>query len=1419
MATLARPGVEVSQEIAPAAPTIVTPTLNPCMVGPCFAIVEPLLSTGEVDSQAEISTPAILKSTSAVSDPAAVASKLLAFTVDDNDIVVVQLPAVASGSNLPLSMLPESIQSKVPGLKVTLVEDRLVFETDTTGKASRIRLHSKSDLLANSVPGVTGSSEMAYTALNLDTQLDEDFKGKGPYTNTSYVIPYAKLPTYSFHPDGDEMVFEGDNIDIYRLFLGQLTRLSKTGAVNWTKNMSGATSVNGQAVSEGLPTTLLNTPLYAKQGVGSSTNRVFNPGRDASVWIPLSSVFSNLTENWPSASGEYYIYAEAKGAQDFLADQTASVGAYAGVAGNALAIQFSSGAVAVTPGATTNIAYTAATTTFDDLKAAIDSAAAGLSTYFHRFELVYPSANGTDLINPAASTQLAGQTWTLSGGIDPVDFGTDGSVTAAVVAGGMKTDGGTDPVTLLQGKVLTISVDGAEPVEIPMPSGTQTMAQLKTDVEAAVPVTFDIANSIYSKHDSTNPAAVGVKITSDTTLGHDSTIEIGGDPEVIELLFSGFTTKTETLAAGTPTANAVEGTLAQGTDYNLRASTSLEKAVKPLSMSLELSNVLVKAHAISQGGDASMPTAGAYTITLSHSAFTPDGGSQGDPFDISFTTVAQTVADNVSKINTALAGLVAPADGYLVAAAIKLNDASSTEHLVIYDAQNTSGATIRLYDYAAGGSNTTQAWQEAFEGTGSTKVAGFAKDLLTTTATVTVKDDPETNADLPAYLELPFDVSAPANWNWLRDDASVTEVTYATGAIAFYLQEELFYNATTFGRKLTYTRGAANHVELAKPDYTSTVWTGQSSKMVGGDRLYDGGSIVSSVVKTEDLTATGAPSGWGDGATIVLSTEAVENFDTLDSWYVRAENLPTSGGRAIPEIVTNDTTQEVTVKYGLNRGLDGIPLAGEANLYAEYKALRLDVTSEATTPGLLVFDSATEVEEQIGPISTENPLAFALYLGFLNAPTAALSAVGVSETSANSPEGTVLGYQKALELLEQLEVYGLAPLTFNTSVHQLINGHVTAMSEPEQKRERIGLVCQRIPTEKSPTLVASAPDCSISQVSAGVWQLDFGPTVNFTGMLNGKTDANGDTISAGVGATFTASQGIFITRAGDPYRYLVDKQVSATVLQIRTDYAFDQDQGPGTNGNDDSYYYDSDDQLEDFAASGEACTCSVRQAAISLSTSAGKLTAMETLAEIAGGTTGYANRRMVFMQPEFVGTLLDGLETLVPGYYLCAAVSAMIGELAPAQGFTNLPMAGFTRPVGSSDRFTETQMATAAAGGVYWVVQDAVGAPLVSRHQLTTDTTSIKTRELSVTKSVDFVAKQLRTAVKRFIGRFNITPGLINTIALVITGNLKSFVGSVVASADLAGIAVEEDALDEIAIDVDLVPLYPANKIRIRIVV
>ena len=108
---------------------------------------------------------------------------------------------------------------------------------------------------------------------------------------------------------------------------------------------------------------------------------------------------------------------------------------------------------------------------------------------------------------------------------------------------------------------------------------------------------------------------------------------------------------------------------------------------------------------------------------------------------------------------------------------------------------------------------------------------------------------------------------------------------------------------------------------------------------------------------------------------------------------------------------------------------------------------------------------------------------------------------------------------------------------------------------------------------------------------------------------------------------------------------------------------------------------------------------------------------------------------------------------------------------------------------------------------------------MASRHQLTTDVSSLKSRELSILKAVDFVAKLIRAQLRRYIGRNNITQQLLETVSLTAQAALASVAGSVVARATLDSLEQSANSPDEILATISITPFYPANRIKITIVV
>lgn len=1448
MATKDRPGVKVIQEVTPAPPAVVEPPLNPCIVGPCYAITEPLTSTGALDSNAQIKTPARVESASTFGDVLAVAAAFMGISVDNGDIVVFQLPAVAVGSNLNVSEIPQAIMAKVTGLSAKLDGSTgawtLVLTSKTTGSGSKIRLWSNAELVALGL--LTGGETMAYTLLNINASVGiETIVGRDNYSNKKMTIPYELLPTLSHHPDADELVFDDEDMETHRYWAGKLTKMEKKAATNWTSLLSYRTDIGSIDTSTSFgPITAARDSLWSKDGVGGKTNKVSHLGRDASTYIPLA--LSNAAgkydyladaELWPDASGLNYLYFEAMGAQNYKLDRTANVGPKAGETGNDVVISFNEGAGPSVSWANPvlTINYIKGTTTRTAMKALID-ADADVATNFYKADLIFEDGEGAALMDK--NGDLNGKTFNLSGGINPVNFGTDGTDNAAIVVGAIN-NAVVDPVSLLAGKSITIAVNGGEPVTVAMPTGTPTSAQLATDIVAAFPggELLAVANqAIASKHDdsTTGTALKLTAVASGADDHHDCTIELGGDQEALDLLFGGYLTRTDTVTGlPTGTVNYSGGdaiTQGSGTKkYNALADTELDKAIKPNSVTVLIENAQLHAYIASgeietnAGGDF-MVTAGLgpHNLTLQHSGFHPNGGSLGDKFTINFTAGAATVASFASAINTQLGlaagdGVTPAADTFIEALDIRETHNTSNHHLVFRDKRPSAAkGTIRLWDSFANGtagSSTDDAFADEFKGSRSDV---FDTDATSVDGSVSVADKPlRTLMPMTATPSTAYPGST--DFEIIDDGAVISEVIYDIGTITLLLESTLVQTTASSTVKVTYTRGAANFVTREVLDYSSNIHFGQSRQIKSGDKLYNNGEVIATVLSIESNAPTGAPAGWGTNNTMVLSTEAVDKASSLADWYIRAQNLPTTGtSRPAPEVIYDDTAKTISLKHNVNRGPNGIPMAGTSNLYADYRALRLDVTADATNPGLLVFKDSEDVDDQIGPISTRNPLAFALNLAFQNAQTIEIRALGVGATSANSPNGTVDAYDTALNYLEKHSVWGLAPLSQDPQVHQLFYSHVKAMVADGKGGERSAYVCPKLPTEEASTLVGSAASVTVSEVSSGVWDFEFGSDTNFAGLLSGKKDANGTAIATAIGSTYTAENGIYITRTGDPHKYLVTKLVSASSLQVKTNYVFDATSGPGTGGNDDAYYIESDTKLDTFPSSGETCTVQIRNVAIATTTTAGKNKQMEALKAIG---EAYADRRFKVKQPESVATTVDGLETIVPGFYHCAVTAAMRGQYNPSQPFTNLPISGFTRPIGSSDKFTESQMATAAAGGIWWDIQDSPGEPLKSRHQLTTDLTSIKTQEDSVTSALDALSFRVREAIKRYIGRYNITKGLLRQLGITLTSVLAGATGDIVADAELVSIEVKESALDEIAVKVNVTPFYPANTIEVTIVV
>lgn len=223
----------------------------------------------------------------------------------------------------------------------------------------------------------------------------------------------------------------------------------------------------------------------------------------------------------------------------------------------------------------------------------------------------------------------------------------------------------------------------------------------------------------------------------------------------------------------------------------------------------------------------------------------------------------------------------------------------------------------------------------------------------------------------------------------------------------------------------------------------------------------------------------------------------------------------------------------------------------------------------------------------------------------------------------------------------------------------------------------------------------------------------------------------------------------------------------------------------------------------------------------------GDLTEYSLFAQFAATYTGTSGRRY-YQYENITNTAYEDVrreyETVqayipCPGYYLCSATASMIERYTADQPFTNLPFTGFSFLQFSEDYFSEAQLNTIAAGGNYVMKQANLVAPISSRHQLSTDMTSIEDRELSITKAVDYCAKFIRTGLNPYIGRYNITPSFLKFLKTLTEAQGTFLVREGVIN-DFSVDRIEQDSVqpDTIYIDFSVLVKYPVNYIRVNLI-
>tara|TARA_B100000214_G_scaffold375560_1_gene362692 strand:+ start:7682 stop:11431 length:3750 start_codon:yes stop_codon:yes gene_type:complete len=533
------------------------------------------------------------------------------------------------------------------------------------------------------------------------------------------------------------------------------------------------------------------------------------------------------------------------------------------------------------------------------------------------------------------------------------------------------------------------------------------------------------------------------------------------------------------------------------------------------------------------------------------------------------------------------------------------------------------------------------------------------------------------------------------------------------------------------------------------------------------------------------IVNTGIVGSIGEALFANYTTDSGEGRPNPDAYVM-------SGGKLLlsPEILRNPIS---------GQPLNNATVSGD--IHIGYRALRLDLTASANQPGLIKISNVEDLETIYGPVSIRNPLALALYYALINAGSGTeISALGVDDISESEPEGTTLSYKAALEYLRTFEVYSLCPLSSSEDVIQLFNLHVTDMSSPSQRAERIFVASPKNPIRRNDEVILSSGAVGAESTgNAGQIDLNVSP--------ESLLAAKGIDTSAEVPFELDSGNQLFVqlTIGDDSYKYSV---ISVDGARVTVRYTYTTAQ----NGDN---FYSTETLPTEF--SNASFSLALRGTVLTLpgSTKLDKTAYAETVRDKA---QQYSNRRQLRLHPDTVqSSAVGGVNQSLPSYYYGAAIVGAVSFIEPQEPFTRLPFVGFNDVRGPS--LERSHLDIISAGNAHIEV-DVAGQLPTLRIQSTTDPSVIESREFSVTKAVDSFAKLVRAQLKSRIGKFNITQQYIDDLTILVDSMCTTATqNGLFRSATVSKLEQDRTQPDTILVEIQLEVLYPANYIKLTLVV
>lgn len=526
------------------------------------------------------------------------------------------------------------------------------------------------------------------------------------------------------------------------------------------------------------------------------------------------------------------------------------------------------------------------------------------------------------------------------------------------------------------------------------------------------------------------------------------------------------------------------------------------------------------------------------------------------------------------------------------------------------------------------------------------------------------------------------------------------------------------------------------------------------------------------------------------------------------------------------------TASDFTLTGGAPAGALFVSYRARDDRYAGLNRRLLEVSSSDDLINLFGTDG-------IGPA---NPLGYALYKMWTREGIAVRGvavtdaengAVGsYSATISNLP----LAYSLVLDFLKLHDVFAIVPLTTNAGVRDLVRSHINFMSSELGKSERRA-IC--VPEMSGDIVVRGGSSYevwnTIDDTGAGTTlsTLMSGVSIGDTASLGGAPVlkvADSEFYIKGVapglgtiieGNTFDITNTTFLAefdlslvrpaavRVKSTDSFVVLESGTARTLDITTvGAAGDENLLKISNPSN----YLPDGKTHQFVRSIDPVT--ERSAFVA---------AYKQLAR------SYADERLVLVTPESVYDAEAGHD--VPSYFVAAmlAVEVCMTGRQPAGAVPGVSAYGFEESKSSlfksSRYFTEGELDEMAAAGWTFLVNPAAGAPVNTRHTLTTDMSTLETGEFILGVERDFLARTFRNELRKSLRQFRLQTSTIGSVAIrcdaiATTLSLPGSTSRCYEDVEIVSVIQDPDAPDGLLIDVEATHLYPYNRgsVRVRIV-